>query len=299
VDRKKETYCIELPHSVAEVQKKRAFSIHTLATLHNSTADNSYPATEETSAVHSFLIKVNRKYVAQYSKKKLNAIAFLAVVRAYERLTHHNATYTVNSLHTLTGIHAKTIVKYLLILEDIGLVDYDENHKIRLLSVKSTHAEHNIQISIEIGRKALKSAQSNLLVERFTNRLRQIDYYRTALSRVNDKRDNPKSRVTLREYKKLSRWLKAHCKYDCRTARFTEYGWAYTNIASYLGTCVTTTVEIVKKAVEIGKVVKEKVVSYRKLTSKYDVEYIPHTYIYHGYAFTVSANRYSVGAGNI
>lgn len=244
-------------------------------------------------------VKVNRKYVSIFSKTYLNAIAFAAVVRAYEKNTNTNKAYTVNSLHELTGIHAKTIKKYITALSEIGLVGYDGKSKIRILSIKSSHREHNVSICIEIGSKAFKDAKECLIMERFTNRLRQIEHYRNELSRYNDRRYNPKSNVTLKEYKKLSRWLRDHCRFDYRTCCFTDHGWAYKNIAKYIGTSVMTAVTIVKKMIESGKIIKERVFSKTRIDSEYQRYFSDYTFIYKGYSYSVHANRYSLCTGII
>ena len=275
--------------------KKQELSLntHQKPQHRHSTADNSYPATEETSAVSSFLIKVNVKYIAKSSRSELLAVAFVATVRAYESIKGARYSYSVNALHKLTGVHAKTIGKRVATLKRMGLA-IEGNGKIRLLSVKSKHSGHNVQLGIEIGRKTLKNTEKAVLQERFMNKLRQIDYYRNAISRHKDFSNNPKSKMTLAEYKKLSLWLRSHCKTDYRNGKFVDYGWSYKNIAKFLFVSIKTAVEIVKSVVESGRVTKKKTSMFKRLTGKQEVEYIKHTFTYHNYSYKVYANIYTI-----
>jgi hypothetical protein len=176
----------------------------------------------------------------------------------------------------------------------MGLAIREENGKIRLLSVKSKHTGHNIQFDIELGRRALKQAEKSVLQERFMNKLRQIDYYRNAISRYNDFSNNPKSKVTLAEYKKLNLWLRSHCKTDYRNGKFVNYGWSYKKIAEYLYVSIKTAVEIVKAVVESGRVIKKKNFMFKKLASSQEIEFIKHTFSFHGYSYKVYSNIYTL-----
>ena len=258
----------------------------------HSTADNTSLNGGNVSGV-SFLAKVNVKYIAKSSRSELLAVAFVAIVRAYESIRGARYSYSVNALHELTGVHAKTIGKRVATLKRMGLA-IEENGKIRLLSVKSKHSGHNVQLGIEIGRKTLKNAEKAVLQERFMNKLRQIDYYRNAISRYKDFSNNPKSKMTLAEYKKLNLWLRSHCKTDYRNGKFVDYGWSYKNIARFLFVSIKTAVEIVKSVVESGRVTKKKTSMFKKLTNKQEVECIKHTFTYHNYSYKVYANIYTL-----
>lgn len=283
-----------MPNSVAKAQKKesRLFTPQP-ATLHHSTADKASSNGSQVSGA-SFSAKINVKYIAKGSRNELLAVAFVSTVRAYE---HHNGarySYSMNALHELTGIHAMTISKRVAVLIRMGLAIREENGKIRLLSVKSKHSGHNIQFDIEVGRKALKQSEKSVLQERFMNKLRQIDYYRNAISRYNDFSNNPKSKVTLAEYKKLNLWLRSHCKTDYRNGKFVNYGWSYKKIAEYLYVSIKTAVKIVKAVVESGRVIKKKNSMFKKLASSQEIEFIKHTFSFHGYSYKVYSNIYTL-----
>lgn len=275
--------------------KKQELSLntHQKPQHHHSTADKPSMNGDNVSGA-SFSAKINVKYIAKGSRNELLAVAFVATVRAYEHRNGARYSYSVNALHELTGIHAMTISKRVAVLIRMGLAIREENGKIRLLSVKSKHSGHNIQIGIEIGRKALKQAEKSVLQERFITKLRQIDYYRNAISRYKDFSNNPKSKVTLAEYKRLNLWLRSHCKTDYRNGKFVDYGWSYKKIADYLYVSIKTAVEIVKSAVESGRVMKKKTSMFKKLSSAQEVEYIKHTFSFHGYSYKVYANIYTL-----
>ena len=275
-------------------QKVEGFSyIKHQSALHHSTDDKAYPCTGGNVSGAYFLAKVNVKYIAKSSRSELLAVAFVATVRACESIKGARYSYSVNAMHELTGVHAKTIGKRVATLKRMGLA-IEENGKISLLSVKSKHSGHNVQLGIEIGRKTLKNAEKAVLQERFMNKLRQIDYYRNAISRYKDFSNNPKSKMTLAEYKKLNLWLRSHCKTDYRNGKFVDYGWSYKNIARFLFVSIKTAVEIVKSVVESGRVTKKKTSMFKRLTSKQEVEYIKHTFTYHNYSYKVYANTYTL-----
>lgn len=276
--------------------KKQELSLntHQKPQHHHSTADKPSMNGDNVSGA-SFSAKINVKYIAKGSRNELLAVAFVATVRAYEHRNGARYSYSMNALHELTGIHAMTISKRVSVLVRMGLAIREENGKIRILSVKSKHSGHNIQFDIEMGRKALKQAEKSVLQERFMTKLRQIDYYRNAISRYKDFSNNPKSKMTLAEYKKLNLWLRSHCKTDYRNGKFVDYGWSYKNIARFLFVSIKTAVEIVKAVVESGRVTKKKTSMFKRLTSKQEVEYIKHTFSFHGYSYKVYSNTYSLG----
>ena len=275
--------------------KKQELSLitHQKPQHHHSTADNTSMNGGNVSGA-SFSAKVNVKYIAKGSRNELLAVAFVATVRAYEHYKGARYHYSVNALHELTGIHAKTIEKRVSVLVRMGLAIREENGKFRILSVKSKHSGHNVQVCIEMRKNTLKGAEKAVLQERFITKLRQIDYYRNAISRYKDFSNNPKSKVTLAEYKKLNLWLRSHCKTDYRNGKFVNYGWSYKRIAEYLYVSIKTAVEIVKSAVESGRVTKKKTSMFKKLSSAQEVEYIKHTFSFHGYSYKVYANIYTL-----
>lgn len=274
--------------------KKQELSLntHQKPQHHHSTADKTSMNGGNVSGA-SFSAKINVKYIAKGSRNELLAVAFVATVRAYEHRNGARCSYTVNAIHELTGVHAQTICKRVATLKRMGLA-IEDNGKIRLLSVKSKHSGHNVQLGIEIGRKTLKNAEKAVLQERFMTKLRQIDYYRNAISRYKDFSNNPKSKMTLAEYKKLNLWLRSHCKTDYRNGKFVDYGWSYKNIARFLFVSIKTAVEIVKAVVESGRVTKKKTSMFKRLTSKQEVEYIKHTFSFHGYSYKVYSNIYTL-----
>lgn len=242
----------------------------------------------------SFSVRVSKQYISRFSKNKLYALALIVIVRAYEQQNNKlNKFHTINSLHKLTGLHAKTIEGYLRTLSQLGLVYYKANGMFTLGKVSGSHKERNVIIQVNLDSKNLKNTQKALLAERFLNRLRQISFYKNAISNYHDYLNNPKTKITLKEHKKNLRWLRSHCKLNFRESQWNDLGWSFKSIASYLGTSIRTAFSIVKDLVASQRVIKENRYSYKKITSDYEQHFSDFTYIHNGYMVLVGANSYS------
>ena len=101
------------------------------------------------------------------------------------------------------------------------------------------------------------------------------------------------------EIKKLGRWLREHCKQDYQTQDFIDYGWSYTKIAEYLSISVGKAIEIVKSAIENNIIIKKQRKLVMKFSNSTQLDYITHTFTFHGYAFRILANTYDVQTGII
>lgn len=242
-----------------------------------------------------FYIPIAYKRLQHLSKKESLALAFHSLVRAHEQLTNKRCSYTINSLHKLTGVHAKTIESRLMILEKMGLVDYDEKHKIVLTSAKAKHREHNTTITIQLTDKPLKTVERAVFAARVVNKLKQIKFHRDALNRYHEIKDakHPKKGM-LEEFKKLKRWLREHCKRNYDEQRFVDYGWSFKKIAEYLGTSIMNAVDVVKYAISNGLITRKKRMKVVKIYEHSTTEYTPHTYISNGIMFKMFANSYDI-----
>lgn len=260
------------------------------ATLQHKDADSS----QKDAVGIPFSIKIRRKLLLSINKNQTQALAFLALVRAYEKASGRCCTYTVNQLHELTGIHAKTIEKRLLTLESMGLMTY-ENKRIKLLAIRSKHNEKNVVVNITLGiKKSLKDAEKQVMSARVVNKLKQKDFFKTALNQFHDFKNNPNSKVSTDEFKKLSRWLREHCKTDFLNKNFIDYGWSYKKIAEYLDVSLATAVDIIKYAIEHNLISKKINSMFKRLSHSSQVDYLQHTFSFHGYSYKVWANSYSV-----
>lgn len=271
-------------------------------TLHKGTADY------QDGSTLSFSIPIAYKRLLNLSKKETLALAFHSLVRAREQLTNKRCSYTINSLHNLTGVHAKTIESRLITLEKMGLVDYDEKHRIVLRSAKAKHRDHNTTITIQLtidGQKSrrndIKHAETELLTARIVNKLKQINFHRDALNRYHEIKNSDKPRRgMLDEFKKLKRWLREHCKRNYDESNFTDFGWSFKSIADYLGTSLAKAFSIIKYAIEKKVITKRKRYKVMKIYEYSTTDYIDHTFTSKGMMFKMYANSYCLNlAGTI
>lgn len=247
-----------------------------------------------------FSIPIAYWRLSDISFKQSKALAFLCLVRAHEQDNNCRCSYTVNSLHKLTGVHAKTIEDRLLTLEKMELIGYDEKHRIVIRSAKAKHREHNTAITVQLSKNTLKEAEKALLAARVVNKLKQINFHRDALNRYHEIKDakHPQKGM-LEEFKKLKRWLREHCKWNYEEKRFVDYGWSFKKIAEYLGTSIMKAFEIIKYAVSQGLITKTK---RRKVTKIYEfscTDDIEHSFIYNGLMFKIYANSYCLDLAGI
>lgn len=250
------------------------------------------------SSVRSFSIPIATKRLLTLSYKESKALAFHSLVRALEQSSNNHRSYTINALHVMTGVHAKTIEDRLLTLERMGLIDYDEKHRIILKRAKAKHKEHNSIIVIKITNSALKDAESSFLTARVANKIRQINYHRDVLNQYH-KIMSSRHRGSLKEIKSLKNWLREHCKQDYRTHSFVNYGWSYKSISKYLGVSIAKAINVIKYAVENKLITKRNNFMFIKLSHCSQIDYIQHTFSYHGYSYKVWANTYDMATGTI
>lgn len=249
----------------------------------------------------SFSVPIAYKRLMNISKKESLALAFHSLVRAHEQQNNRRCSYTINSLHNLTGVHAKTIESRLLTLENMELVEYDEKHRIVLKSAKAKHRDHNTTITIQLTHKPLKTAEKAVFAARVVNKLKQINFHRDALNRYHEIKDAKHPRKgMLEEFKKLKRWLREHCKRNYDEQRFVDYGWSFKKIAEYLGTSIMNAVDVIKYALSNGLITRKKRMKVMKIYEYSTTDYIPHTYTSKGIMFKIYANSYCINlAGTI
>ena len=114
---------IEKINSVVPANASRVMLTHDEPT-HTQQTTLSYKGTADyqDGSTLSFSVPIAYKRLINLSYKQAKALAFLCLVRGYEQLTNNRCSYTVNSLHQLTGVHAKTIEERIVTLEKMGLI---------------------------------------------------------------------------------------------------------------------------------------------------------------------------------
>lgn len=137
-------------------------------TIHKESSDCTV-ASEDSSV---FYVPITYKAITNISYKEAKALAFLCLVRAYEQVDNKRGAYTINSLHELTGVHAKTIEGRIDTLNEMGLIGYNEIGKILIKKAKAKHKKHNTTIKIRLDGNALKNAEDAILSARIVNKLK-------------------------------------------------------------------------------------------------------------------------------
>lgn len=259
----------------------------------NSTADET--TSGNVSGV-SFSLQVRNKTLLNLSFNQAKSLAILLFVRMYQDEHNREAKdYTVNRLHEISNIHAETIKKRIRFLEDMGMIGYSERKQIVFLKARSHNPIHNTTITIP-NNSTIKDIEKIILAVRLTMKIRQKEYLRNVLSIARDGFTSDGKPASLETIKRAKKWLREHCNIDWHKRGFVDYGWSYKAIAKYLGVSIKQVCEILKFAIRENFIVKHTHSMYKRITSKFEIDYIQHTFLLNNYSYKVYSNTYSLGA---
>lgn len=248
------------------------------------------------SSVRSFSIQVRNKTLINLSFNQAKSLALLLFVRMYQNTNSRDAKdYTVNRLHEITHIHAETIKKRISFLENMGLIGYSERKQIVFLKARAHNPIHNTTITIP-NNSTIKDIEKIILAVRLTMKIRQKEYLRNVLSIARDGFTSEGKPARLETIKRAKKWLREHCKFDWHRRGFVDYGWSYKAIAKYLGISIRQVCEILKFAIRENFIVKHTHSMYKRITSKFEIDYIQHTFLLNNYSYKVYSNTYSLGS---
>jgi len=248
------------------------------------------------SSVRSFSIQVRNKTLINLSFNQAKSLALLLFVRMYQNTNSRDAKdYTVNRLHEITHIHAETIKKRISFLENMGLIGYSERKQIVFLKARAHNPIHNTTITIP-NNSTIKDIEKIILAVRLTMKIRQKEYLRNVLSIARDGFTSEGKPARLETIKRAKKWLREHCKFDWHRRGFVDYGWSYKAIAKYLGISIRQVCEILKYAIRENFIVKHTHSMYKRITSKFELDYIQHTFLLNNYSYKVYSNTYSLGS---
>lgn len=248
------------------------------------------------SSVRSFSIQVRNKTIINLSFNQAKSLALLLFVRMYQNTNSRDAKdYTVNRLHEITHIHAETIKKRISFLENMGLIGYSERKQIVFLKARAHNPIHNTTITIP-NNSTIKDIEKIILAVRLTMKIRQKEYLRNVLSIARDGFTSEGKPARLETIKRAKKWLREHCKFDWHRRGFVDYGWSYKAIAKYLGISIRQVCEILKYAIRENFIVKHTHSMYKRITSKFELDYIQHTFLLNNYSYKVYSNTYSLGS---
>lgn len=257
------------------------------------------PYTDDTdlsgSIVRSFSLQVRNKTLLNLSFNQAKSIALLLFVRMYQNTNSRDAKdYTVNKLHEITHIHAETIKKRISFLEDMGLIGYSERKQIVFLKARAHNPIHNMTITIPYN-ATIKDIEKIILAVRLQMKIRQKEYLRNVLSIARDGFTSDGKPARLETIKRAKKWLREHCNIDWHKRGFVDYGWSYNAIAKYLGVSIKQVCEILKFAIRENFIVKHTHSMYKRISSKFELDYIQHTFLLNNYSYKVYSNTYSLG----
>lgn len=147
--------------------------------------------------------------------------------------------WSVNKIHSLTGLSARTIKKRLQTLRSLGLVKECGGHLL-FVAMKSSCNRNNIDIS-QINDTTVKDVERSLMALLIALIQRQKDYANLQLQRAHNGKTISEVKHGVRE-SKLYGWF----------GSFVEHGLSYKGIAKRLGVCVKMAFDIVKFGVSCG-----------------------------------------------
>lgn len=259
----------------------------------NSTADET---TSGNVSGASFSLQVRNKTLLNLSFNQAKSLALLLFVRMYQDEHNREAKdYTVNRLHEISNIHAETIKKRIRFLEDMGMIGYSERKQIVFLKARAHNPIHNTNIKIPYN-ASVKDIEKIILAVRLQMKIRQKEYLRNVLSIARGGFTSDGKPARLETIKRAKKWLREHCNIDWHKRGFVDYGWSYKAIAKYLGVSIKQVCEILKFAIRENFIVKHTHSMYKRITSKFEIDYIQHTFLLNNYSYKVYSNTYSLGA---
>lgn len=181
-----------------------------------------------------------------------------------------------------------------MILEGLGMLGYSgrKNHY-TFLRVRAHNNSRNRAIEIS-ETMSVKQVEKLILAIRLQLKIYQKEFLCNTLSIAQSGRDKDGKSVATGQVKRARRYLREHYNADYRSMSFTDNGWSYKSIAKYLGTSITKAFDVVSFAVARNLFSKITDSIKGRISSDFDQYFCDYTFIYHGYMFTVSANRYNV-----
>ena len=210
---------------------------------------------------------------------KALAMAYLIKHRTKSSNIRH---YSINLIHSITGIHAVTIRKRLQILNEYGLILIEKDNLI-IRSTVSRHSKRNMNI----GRMDFASVKT---VERSLQALQVVF--------MQQRKDFCKHTIHNAHHgfnqKKIKAARKACRKYGYGD-KYAEHGLSYATMARKLGLSVTTVFNIVKQGIRRKYFKKLTHFAWTILKGVCGMDIQGYTFTTKNYGFQVQANTYRVG----
>ena len=231
-------------------------------------------------------MKLRRKFMqeAKGNPRMQKALAVAIRIKACIKRDSIIRDWSINKVHKLSGISAKTLNCYIPILKEMGIITYSGKQNQHLV----------------IGKLASHSAYRNICIDKFDfssyrsiyNSLRaflvlSIQHRKDFVKRTIQIATNPQKGDNFMAARRTMKRLVKQGIVRCVNGKYKENGISYKRIAKETGNCIRTAENIIKYAVSLGWVKKVKnyiqMFMYRVVGRCID-----------GYTFTTKNNGYIV-----
>ena len=217
-----------------------------------------------------------------FSNKELLKALAMAYLIKHRTKSSNIRHYSINLIHSITGIHATTIRKRLQTLNEYGLILIEKDNLI-IRSTVSKHSKRNMNIG-RMDFTNVKTVERSLQALQVVFMQQRKDFCKHTIHNAHNG-FNPK---------KIKAARKACRKYGFGD-KYVERGLSYATIAKKLGLSVTTVFSVVKHGVmrKYFKKFTHFVGTFLKGVCRMDIQ--GYTFTTTNYGFQVQANTYKVG----
>ena len=240
-------------------------------------------------------------YWAKGNKVRIETLAFLVMLKKHSVQSTIN-NFSVNKISSITGCSWATCKKYIALLVNLGLVDFNEERNLLTIKRISSGTKHRNLCIDGMDFRKLKLAKDSIRHLIHMLALSAKHTVKKAIRIAN----NPKTwlkegyfdnrKAALQFCKKFVDQNAENGKYE-----YKEMGMSYKTIAKELGCCTMTAFRIIRDGIHAHLFTKHKHYEYEKLDRGMLKEYenygemFGYTFITkRGYGFKVKANSYEL-----
>jgi hypothetical protein len=238
-------------------------------------------------------MKLRRKFIQEAKGDPVTqkALAVAICIKACIGRSSTLRDYSTNKLHRLTGISAKTLTRYIPILEDMGIVAYSGKRMQHMVIQKL--ASHSPLRNIVIDKfdfSSFRSVYYSLRAFLALSIQHRKDFIRRTIQTVTDPHnweDFKSARATLKRLVKKG-------IVDCIGGEYKENGISYRRIAKETGNCIRTAEKIIDYAVSMGWVQRIKNYKWWSMPNVHYRHVEGFTFTTSNYGYVISSNSYDL-----
>ena len=194
-------------------------------------------------------MKLRRRYITQAKADRTLQKCLAIVLILKDRLKQSRIPdYNINKVCQATGISHKTAERYIIRMEEYGLIHFEGTQKNRVMvvnSVSSHTSNRNIcadEMDLSSFFSAYRSIQSFIFM--------YIQHNKDFIRHLLQARHNPENPKTFRTAKRKVKDLVEQGKLCGVDAQYKEYGLSLEKIAENIGCCIRTVQRVVRYATE-------------------------------------------------